>query len=288
MMLVLTMFASNVYATTYNYDSFIAGEIDTADYGTKENLSDNITNLKGSEELQDGMHCGPYSKASKAKLADGIEEEAYIELDLDNYANSEFFSVTLGLQNAAGEYVSEALVMTQKTNDEFHLTTTWDKDFDLVVKKSGIYTYKWNIYTEGENTYVEFSLLDYGELVGKTKKIDLDEASRATSTKIPIAKEADVSVKYLWFCGIDVANGVNVYAQLPEKEKPAPETPEQKPADKEKPSDEDQVADEEEPVKDSEEKDATPNTGINSYLGIAATLLAVSSISIIALKKNEE
>ena len=50
-------------------------------------------------------------------------------------------------------------------------------------------------------------------------------------------------------------------------------------------SEEKQPADEEEKVEN--EKDDTPNTGINSYLGIATTLLAVSSVSVIALKKKE-
>ena len=36
-----------------------------------------------------------------------------------------------------------------------------------------------------------------------------------------------------------------------------------------------------------EEKDDTPKTGVNSYLGIATALIAISSVSIIALKKKE-
>ena len=42
-MLVLLTFASNVFATTYTFDSFTAGD----GYGTKTKVDDNITKLNG-------------------------------------------------------------------------------------------------------------------------------------------------------------------------------------------------------------------------------------------------
>ena len=95
LMVSLTIFASTIYATVYNYDSFSTPE----NYGTKTKIDENITNLNGNRTETGEKLQGPYSKASTAKLADGITEETYIELDLDKFAEGEYFEVSLALKN---------------------------------------------------------------------------------------------------------------------------------------------------------------------------------------------
>ena len=196
--------------TTYEYSDWTAG----GGYGTATEVDDNITNIKGEATDTNGQYLGPYSNVSTAKLADGITEEIYIMLDPDKYSQSELFEISLGLKNAANEYVSEAVVMTQKVGDEFKFTAGWAPDFSATVSGKGIYTYQWNMFIDGGKTYVNFTLLQGKRELATTGDIDLDTIV-TPDTKNPIADEADVSVKYLWFCNLQAANGVDVYTELP-------------------------------------------------------------------------
>ena len=45
-----------------------------------------------------GQVTGPYSKASKAKLVDGINEQVNIELDLDKISQGKFFEATVSIK----------------------------------------------------------------------------------------------------------------------------------------------------------------------------------------------
>jgi len=196
--------------TTYDYESWVSG----SGYGKATKIDDVITNLKGESTATGGMYTGPYSKASTDKLADGITEEAYVEIDPESIDNGEYFEVSLALKNASNEYVSEAVVMTQKTGNDFVISSGWAKDFSAKISKKGIYTYQWKMYVEDDKTYVQFTLLMGERVIATTGKIDFDTIVTA-DTKNPIANQADVSVKYLWFCNINVKNGVNVYTELP-------------------------------------------------------------------------
>ncbi len=206
--------------TTYNYNDWYAQE----GYGSKEKISDNITNLKGIYDAEMGMNVGPYSKKSSTKLKDGITEEVNVEINFDTMDKDELFEITLGLKNSDNQYVSEAVVTTQKTkDDEVKLSATWAPRFSLLVKESGIYTYRWKMFIKDNVTYVNFTLLNYDTVVGTTGDINLDEI-KTGDTKTPIASEKDVSIKYFWFCNIKANKGVNVYTILPAKEVSNPNT----------------------------------------------------------------
>lgn len=196
--------------TTYDYSDWNDG----SGYGTATEVDDNITNIKGDSVPNGGMYQGPYSKASTAKLADGITEETYVMLDPDKFSNGELFEVTLGLKDANGEYVSEAVSMTQKIGDVFKVTTSWASNFSASVTRKGIYTYQWKMFIDGGKTYVKFTLSQGNREIASTGNIDFDTIV-TSDTKNPIASQTDVSVKYLWFCNVQVANGVDVYTELP-------------------------------------------------------------------------
>lgn len=209
--LTISLFSTSVNAATYNYDSFTAG----SGYGTKTPVSENVTNLKGETVASGGMYVGPYSKASTATLAEGILEEAYVEVDMDKIASGEYFEVSLALQNADKEYVTEAVVMSQKTaEDEVKLTAGWAPEFSATISKTGIYTYQWNMFVENDTPYVNFSVLSGDTVIGSTGNVDMDTI-QGPDDKNPILEQEGVSVKYLWFCNINVAEGINVYATLP-------------------------------------------------------------------------
>lgn len=207
----LFMFAfHSASATEYKYEGWTS----SGGYGSATKVDDNITNLKGEDTASGGMYLGPFSKASTAKLEDGILEEVYVELDPAKFSDHELFEVSLALKNDSNAYVNEAVVMTQKVGDEFNITAGWAPNFKGVVKTKGIYTYQWKMYMEEDKTYVEFTLLKGNREIATSGKVDFDSFG-SNDAKNPISGEDNVSVKYLWFCNIAVANGVNVYTELP-------------------------------------------------------------------------
>ncbi len=209
---ILSIFATftSVHAlTTWKFADWQDG----TDYGTKTKVSENITNLKGETTEKDGMKTGPYSKASKAKLSEGITEEVYVGLDLDNYQNSELFELSIALNQEDGgtsKYLTEAVVMTQKSGDKFVITANnWNKDKNTIatIDKKGVYTYKWEFKKEDNKIKVRFTVLDYGEELGSTDFVELNVANPEKAT----------DVRYLWACNIKAAYGVDIYTTLPEK-----------------------------------------------------------------------
>lgn len=205
--------------TEYKYDGWYA----ESGYGSKTKVDENITNLKGSETATDGMYVGPFSKAAKdVKLADDITEEVHVGLDFDTIKDGEFFEASLALKtvdaNSNEQYVSEAVVMSQRVGDKIKLTAGWAPDFEAYVTSKGVYTYQWNMWIEEvenvKKTYVQFTLLQGESEVGTTGKIDFDTLTTA-DTKNPIADQGDVTVKYLWFCNLNVAKGIDVYTEIP-------------------------------------------------------------------------
>ena len=203
--------------TIWNYEDWKDG----INYGSKVKISDNITNLKGEIKETDGMKVGPFNKASKAKLSDGITEEVYVGLDKDNYKNSELFELSIALNkqesNKESEYLTEAVVMTQKSNDKFVLTSSWAKDKNPIatIDENGVYTYKWEFKKNNNNKIeVKFTVLNYGTELGTTGFVDLNvDASKATD------------VRYLWACNIKSEYGVDIYTTLPKRESELVENP---------------------------------------------------------------
>lgn len=101
-------------------------------------------------------------------------------------------------------------MFTQKVEDKFVFTTNFDPDFKAEVAEKGVYTYRYNLYEEEGKVYFNFQLLLWDELVFETGAIDLEPWAYAT----PLADHA-YAVRSVWFTGITVANGVNVYKELP-------------------------------------------------------------------------
>lgn len=205
--------------TVWNYDDWQDGK----DYGTKTKISSNITNLKGELEEQDGMKVGPFNKASKAKLSEGITEEVYVGLNKDNYKNGELFELSIALnkkeENKDSEYLTEAVVMTQKSGDKFVLTANWAKDKNPIatIDTDDVYTYKWEFKRDTDNKIkVKFTVLDYGKEIGTTDFLELNVENSEKAT----------DVRYLWACNIKANYGVDIYTTLPPKPSDIVENPE--------------------------------------------------------------
>ncbi len=208
-MLFVTIFPVKAL-TVWNYEDWQAG----SDYGSKTKVSSNITNLKGEKEEKDGMKLGPYNKASKAKLSDGIIEEVYVGLNLDDYKNSELFELSIALNQQEdkeeAKYLTEAVVMTQKSGDKFVLTANWSKDKNPIatIDADGIYTYKWEFKKDNDSIKVKFTVLDYGKELGTTDFVELKVENVDNAT----------DVRYLWACNIKANYGIDIYTTLPEKQ----------------------------------------------------------------------
>ena len=209
---LLLVFISPVKALTiWNYEDWIDGN----NYGTKTKISSNITNLKGEKEESEGMKVGPYNKASKAKLSDGIKEEVHVGLNLNNYQNSELFELSIALNQQGDKYLTEAVVMTQKSGDKFVITSGWAKAQNPIatISTDGVYTYRWEFKKDRDNKIkVKFTVLDYGKELGTTDFVEnVDKAS---------------NVRYLWACNIKASYGVDIYKTLPEKNSNVEQNPE--------------------------------------------------------------
>ena len=194
--------------TKWSYDDWQAG----TNYGSKTKVSSNITNLKGEKEESDGMKVGPFNKASKAKLSDGITEEVHVGLDSGNYSNGELFELSIALNkkedNKDPEYLTEAVVMTQKSGDKFVVTAGWaSKNPIATIDTDDVYTYRWEFKKEDNKIKVRFTVLNYGKEIGTTGFVELDvsDASKASD------------VRYLWACNIKASYGVDIYTTLPPK-----------------------------------------------------------------------
>ncbi len=240
----------------------------TADgYGSVTAVDDNITNIKGSDTATEGMFLGPYSMKSEAKLADGITEDVYIELNKDSMANGELFGLTMSLNDASDSYVTELLVDTQKVNDGYLVTVGLDPDFSYTISEDGVYTYRYTATLEDGKTYLQFSILKWDEVIASTTKIDMGETTA-------------VSAGYMWFCSITAANGINVYTTLPEK--PSEEIPVE-PVEPTEPSEEVTTPDSENTV---EEQNPETSDSIILTVGMLVTSLTLVGFGIKALKKR--
>lgn len=193
----------NAAVTEYGFADWKAPD----GYGEKTEVTDYITNIMGEEVAVGGMYLGPYSKkATEVLLADGVKEEVHVDLDFNGFEAGEFFEVTLSFDDEDESYLDEAVVMTQLVEEgKFKLTAGWAPEFEAVVTEDGVYTYRWEAYVEGEKTYVKFSLVNDGEVVETTGAIEF--------AKLNVE---GVTVRSLWFCNVNVAEGVNVYSRLPE------------------------------------------------------------------------
>ena len=143
------------------------------------------------------------------------DEDEEIERSLRELEKEKSKIRKLALRNANDEYVTETVVMSQKLNEnEVVVTAGWAPEFEVVLDRTGIYTYQWNMFVENDTPYANFTILSGDTVLGTTGNVDMDTI-QGPDDKNPILEQEDVSVKYLWFCNINVAEGINVYATLP-------------------------------------------------------------------------
>ena len=255
--LLVSVFATNVYATTYKSNSFQTGS--NNEYGTITDIDSNTFNLKGKLNEEAGMVYGPYSKISTGKLNDGITEEVNVGIDLDKLDSGEFFEVTVSLDNDKKDYLTEAVAMVQKVGDEVVVTTgNWFSGFRATIKKSGVYTFQWKYSKEDNQINARFTILDYGKEVNTTGNVKLKDLTGVTDV-------SDVTVRSLWFCNIQAKNGVDVYTTLPKIDEPT-----QQPAEK------------------PDQKDDTPKTGTVDMALVASVVGMISLAGIVALKNHNK
>lgn len=220
-------------------------------YGSATKVDDNITNLKGNDDT-DGQNEGPYVAMEK-KVADGVEEATYVELNKNQIADRELFEVTVSYKDADKNWSANGTVMTQRVGDKFVLTSGLDPDFRVEVDQDGVYTYKFNATQEEGKTYWQFTLLKNDEVIGTTNKMEVTGAFPCDY------------ITSLWFCNIKVANGVNVYKTLPSEptEEPA-EEPTTPPTEQEKVED---------TTENPETSDGILFLGLLAVVGVAGTAL---------------
>ena len=191
-------------------------ETDNNTYGSFTVVDDNITNLKGNATDTEGQFYGPFSHKSTAALADGITEEVNVELDPEGWSQSEYFTLSVSLKNADGEYVSETGIWAQKDGDAIYVFPSWNQsDRSIKITEKGVYTFQYNFSLEGDKVNFNFNLKLWDDIVGSINE-DLDNII-GPDTKNPVAEQEGVVVKSVWFNNITVADGLNVYTTVPEK-----------------------------------------------------------------------
>lgn len=188
-------------------------------YGSATEVNENVTNIKGANVATNGMYYGPFSKVSTQKLETGINEQINVELKAKDYAYGEYFHLTVALKNKNGDHIREVAVETQKVNDNtFKITAGWAPGFEALISEDGVYTYQYKMFEKEGKYYANFTILKWDEVIKTTGDFDLDDDAFVTEDVKKVLKDhEDVSTRYIWFCNINVANGVNVYTTLPEK-----------------------------------------------------------------------
>ena len=224
------------------------------DYGTATKVDDNVTHLEGKYYEDKGMAYAAFTKKVQTALADGVTEEVNVELNKDTIADHELFELSMAFNNAECNNVDEVIVMTQRVGDKYVLTSGKAPEFKAEVTEDGVYTYRYNATIEDGKTYWQFTLLKDGNEVATTGKVDLGETTFET-------------VRYIWFCNVKVAKGINVYTNVPEVEEPTttPEEPTTTPPEQER---------EEDTTENPETSD-----GIILFLGLAVIGLAGTSLA---------
>ena len=267
-MAMVSLFAFVPFLNVSALTPYTLEDWNTEGYGSATAVSDNITNIKGNETATEGMFYGPVSKKSNAKLVDGITAEVYIELNQDTMANSELFELTMSLDDTSENYVTEGVVMTQKVGDEYVLTAGWAPEFKATITEDGVYTYRYSASLDEEgNTIFEFTVLKWDEVIGTTGQINM-------------GKTAADNIRSIWFCNVQVANGINVYTTLPEK--PSEEIPVE-PVEPTEPSEEVTTPDSESTI---EEQNPETSDSIILTVGMLVTSLTLVGFGIRAIKKR--
>ncbi len=214
--MMMCSFTSVNAVTIHNYDDW---KTDGGN-GSKERISDLVTNLKGANATGiNNTYDGPYAENSEGNLKDGFTEEVNIELKLDDFANNEKFYVSNSV-NYIDSYSTELFVTTTRTSEGFEITTTAKEGYKYVIKEDGIYAYQWVWSVDDNIVNVVFNILKDGKKISSSDEIAIETVYDSTSGEYEILTLDESEVEkmtpgYLWFFGIEVAKGVNVYAHLP-------------------------------------------------------------------------
>ncbi len=231
-------------------------DIQSGAYGSVTKIDDNVTNIKGVWYEDKGMAYGPFTKKSQTSLEDGITEEINIELNKETIANGEFFELSMAFNDSSGNYSDEVIVMTQRVDDVYVLTSGKAPEFNAQISEDGIYTYRYSAYLKDGTTYWQFTLLKDGTTVATTGEISLG----VTDFK---------QVRYIWFCNIRIDQGVNVYTNVPTVS-----------------DSEDSVTSEESETTSEEITDEETNPKTSDGILITIGILGVSAFALIIARKK--
>ncbi len=205
----------------------------------QEGSSNKITikgnSYKGNKETSPdkwgAYNVGPYVEGGIDTVAKGIHEELQIGLDPAKIAHQEFFEISFSLKDntktpttpsdtthTPEDYVNEVNIITENVSGEIYIGIqninisggVWQTPI-AKVKEAGIYTYSWEITKEGKFIFTVKN--SDGQVIGKSEELDIDDTFNGPDVKEISEVGADkVAVRWIWFCNVQVANGVEVYS----------------------------------------------------------------------------
>ena len=241
--------------------------VDGADgRGTVTAIDSNITKLTGTETDVNGQYHGPYSLKSTETLENGISEEVNVELDPEAWNHGEYFTLTISLNNASDEYVTETGIWAIKDGDVIYIYPTWDaNNRSIAITEKGVYTFQYN-FTKDEDAnkvYFDFNIKLWDEVIGSIEHVDMEDPRLTASgdTKDP---NTIVDIRKVWFNNIHIADGVNVYTNLPEK-----------PGDPEVPV---EPVEPEVPTEEVSKEEVNPETSDGIMLFIGLTVVSLGGV----------
>ena len=212
------------------------GESNENGFATKVN--DIITHLEGAKtKYENNTYNGPYVYNDDSKLIDpnGITEEISVYIKVADILNPndakvaasegavQGFEVTNSLDTvtpqAEGEpkraYKTEARVDTIKIGDKVYIKSDLTKDDNKYeVTEDGLYTYKWDWSTKDSKVYLTMTVSKDDKVVYNSGELDVTEVG--PEFKINPEEIDNVYAGYLWFYGINLENGIDVYSKVPE------------------------------------------------------------------------
>ncbi len=231
----LTNYKTRDWKTVMPESECVADESDCTGYNagsTKQVEKTNKTEIKsnsytGNKETDAnkwiGMKVGPYVEGGNTTIDNGINEELKIELGTDIIKPQEFFEVSFSLKNKEGNYVNELNVFTENVGDSIYVgiqgiqTTGGHFIGDPIAKISehDVYTYSWKLNEHDNKSYVTFVVKNSkGEEIGNSGELEINENFKGNEVKQigTDVQSNEVSVRWIWLCNIQVANGLTVYS----------------------------------------------------------------------------
>ncbi|MBC3515529.1 hypothetical protein H8K20_03835 [Neobittarella massiliensis] len=195
---LLTVSAVPLSAASAESSEWITGN----GYGSIQANEDGTCTYTGDPALNtDNSHCGPYTKAGGASLADGETLDAVdVTIDPASMTVGEKFALSVSMNDKQGQYRTELMVQFWKDNDgSVSVAAGMQPGYQGKVTEAGVYTLQYRYFDHSGDLYAEFSLLKNGEQVSTTGDIDMK------------VKSADCGTRgYIWFNDISVSGGLKV------------------------------------------------------------------------------